>query len=136
MKKVSAMMSFSQKRQQREEEKQQSSRLPTNCLVRHQFMELLVKIAIGRYSKYAERIQPSSCIEQLISQTILKSFKESKVYGNPAQVSQWMKSELFSDRDTQKILFLNQFALKKLFDKLCFEQQQQDAENNVEDDHK
>lgn len=57
----------------------------------------------------------------LIKGVILPSFQENKMFMNPGETRTWIEGELLLNRDAQKFLFLNQFSLKKIFDKICHE---------------
>ena len=64
----------------------------------------------------------------------MPSFKKGQQYKKPDETLNWLKDELMPDRDTQKFLFLNQFGLKTIFDKVCGEQTPE--ENKDEDNAK
>ena len=95
--------------------------MPTHSLSRFQFFELLVRVAIGKYGSVDNTIQPSNSFKNLITKVILPSFETGKQYKNPGETKTWIESVMLKDRDLQKFLFLNQFNLKKIFDKLCVE---------------
>ena len=62
---------------------------------------------------------PVLAVKKLIEDLILPSFKDNKMYINPGEIHQWLIEDMLPNRDVQKFLFLNQFNLKKIFDKLC-----------------
>jgi len=78
----------------------EDGKLIPNKLARHQFMDLLVKMATRKFGKSEDKNQPSKCVEHLIKTNILPSFTSSKVYGNPDKTKIWIDTELFRDRET------------------------------------
>ena len=58
-------------------------------------------------------------MEKFIKQTILPSFTNGYQYKNPDETKIWLGTVLLPDRELQKLLFRNQFDLKKVFDKVC-----------------
>ena len=106
--------------------------IPKNSLARHQFFELLVIIAIDKFGSLGEYIKPDVAVERLIRGLILPSFTKNKMFMNPGEIKTWIFDELMPDRDAQKLLFLNQFALKKIYDKLCGEANRLDEPEKVE----
>ena len=79
-------------------------------------------MAQGRFEREDDKIQPSVQVNRLLKDVILPSFKNGKLYKNPDETQNWLQTELLPNREIQKFLFLNQFNLKKIFDKILKEE--------------
>ena len=79
-------------------------------------------MAQGRFEREDDKIQPSVQVNRLLKDVILPSFKNGKLYKNPDETQIWLQTELLPNREIQKFLFLNQFNLKKIFDKILKEE--------------
>ena len=84
---------------------------PTNLLHRFHFMELIAKISIEKY----DRTPPHESLRRFISDHIMPNLKSKALLG--CRLSQEVLSQkFFNNAKVCKLLFLNQFELKRIYD--------------------
>ena len=117
----------------KKDEQGDDSKFPSHSLSRHQFFDLIVKMAEGRFERQDDKIQPSVQVNRLIKDVILPSFQNGKLYKNPDETLIWLQTELLPNREIQKFLFLNQFNLKKVYDKILEEETKKKFDAQLEE---
>ena len=89
---------------------------PQNLLSRLHFYELICRIAVHKYTM----MPPGDCVKRFIHEHLKPGMKTKELRAalTPSQVLE----ELFlTNRDVKKLLFVNQFSLKAIYDQLARE---------------
>ena len=82
---------------------------------RFHFFELIVKISM---QKFGQRIHPHESLKRFISENIRPNL-QSKALSGAKTPQEVLKNMFFVDEKVCKLLFLNQFGLKKIYDTIA-----------------